>query len=259
MTEAVKLEKAVKLEVDNHIARITLDRPDKMNSINRGLRQELWDAYQMIKADHDIWAVVLTGNGKAFCSGKDILEQPSPEDETIPSNDDIYLMQRHLYKPIIVAINGPCLAQGAGFALLSDIRIMSERATFGWPQVRRGISSVSGPTLFAREVPLAQASKYILRGIPMSPQEALDLRVVNEVVPHEQLLETAYRYAHEILEAAPTAVQGMKEAAVRAQELGLEDRIEMARGIADRVRLTQDAKEGILAFKEKRQPVWTGR
>lgn len=250
---------AVKLEVADHVARVTLDRPDKMNSINRAMRQELWDAYQAIKADDSVWAVVLTGNGKAFSAGKDLLEQPSPEDETIPTNDDIYLLQRHVYKPIIAAVNGPCLAQGAGFALLSDIRIMSERAKLGWPQVRRGISSVSGPTLFAREVPLAQAGKFILRGIPMSPQEALDLGVVNEVVPHEQLLETAYRYAYEILEAAPTAVQGMKEAAVRAQELGLEDRIEMARDIADRVRRTQDAKEGILAFKEKRQPQWTGR
>lgn len=250
---------AVKFEVENHIARVTLDRPDKMNSINRAMRQQLWDAYHAIKADTDIWAVVLTGNGKAFCAGKDLIEQPSPEDETIPTNDDIYLLQRHLYKPIIVALNGACLAQGAGLALLSDIRIMSDGATLGWPQVRRGISSVSGPTLFAREIPLAQAAKYILRGIPMSSQEALDLRVVNEVVPHEKLLETAYRYANEILEAAPTAVQGMKEAAIRAQELGLEERIEMARGIADRVRLSQDAKEGILAFKEKRQPAWTGQ
>lgn len=249
---------AIKFETDNHIARVTLARPDKMNSLNRAMRQELWDTLQAIKADDDVWAVVLTGEGKAFCSGKDILEQPSPEDETVPTNDDNYLLQRRLYKPIIAAINGPCLAQGAGLALLSDIRIMSENATFGWPQVRRGISSVSGPTLFAREVPLAQAAKFILRGIPMSPEEALGLGVVNEVVPPDQLMDTAYRYANEILEAAPTAVQGMKEAAVRSQELGFEDRIQMAREVADRVRLTDDAKEGILAFKEKRPPVWSG-
>lgn len=253
------MTEAVRFEVSDHVGHITLDRPDKMNAINRALRQELWNAYQEVKQNSDIWAVVLTGEGKAFCAGKDLLEQPSPEDANIPSNDDIYLLQRHVYKPIIVAINGACLAQGAGFALLSDIRIMSENAKFGWPQVRRGISSVSGPTLFAREVPLAQAAKYILRGIPMTAQEALDLRVVNEVVPPDKLMETAYRYVEEIFEAAPTAVQGMKEAAVRAQELGLEDRIEMAREVADRVRLTNDAKEGILAFKEKRQPVWSGR
>lgn len=253
------MSEAVRLEVQDHIARLTLARPDKMNSINRAMRQELFDAYEQIRDDDDVWAVVLTGEGKAFCSGKDILEAASPEDEFIPTNDDIYLLQRHVYKPIIAAINGPCLAQGAGFALLSDIRVMSERAKLGWPQVRRGISSVSGPTLFAHEVPLAQAGKYILRGIPMSPQEALDLKVVNEVVPHEQLLETAYRYANEILEAAPTAVQGMKEAAVKGQELGLADRIELARAVADRVRKSADAKEGILAFKEKREPNWSGR
>ena len=250
---------AVVVDVQDHIARVTLNRPDKMNSINRAMRQELYNAYAEIKDDDAVWAVVLTGEGKAFCSGKDLVEEPSPEDETIPTNDDIYLLQRHVYKPIVAAINGSCLAQGAGFALLSDIRVMSERGKLGWPQVRRGISSVSGPTLFAHEVPLAQATKYILRGIPMSPQEALELGVVNDVVPHEQLLETAYRYAHEILEAAPTAVQGMKEAAIRGQELGLSDRIVMARDIADRVRKTHDAREGILAFREKREPQWSGR
>lgn len=253
------MSEAVRVEIEDHIARITLDRPDKMNSINRAMRQELYDAYTSIKGDDSVWAVVLTGEGKAFCAGKDILEQPSPEDDTIPTNDDIYLLQRHVYKPIVAAINGACLAQGAGFALLSDIRVMSERGKLGWPQVRRGISSVSGPTLFAHEVPMAQAAKYILRGIPMSAQDALALGVVNEVVPHEQLLEAAYRYAHEILEAAPTAVQGMKEAAVRGQELPLSDRIEMARSVADRVRKSDDAREGILAFKEKREPHWSGR
>ncbi len=252
------MSEAVRFEVSNHTAQITLDRPDKMNAINRALRQELWDAYQEVQKNTDIWAVVLTGEGKAFCAGKDLLEEPSSEDDNIPTNDEIYLLQRRTYKPIIVAINGACLAQGAGFALLSDIRIMSERGRFGWPQVRRGISSVSGPTLFSREVPMAQATKYILRGIPMTPQEALDLKVVNEVVPHEKLMETAYRYVDEIFEAAPTAVQGMKEAAVRSQELGLEARIKMAREVADRVRLTDDAKEGVLAFKEKRAPQWAG-
>lgn len=250
---------AVKFHVEDHVAQVTLARPDKMNAINRAMRQELWDTYNEIRDDTDIWAVLLTGEGKAFCAGKDLLEQPSPEDETIPTNDDIYLLQRRTYKPFVVAMNGACLAQGAGLVLLSDIRIMSERATLGWPQVKRGISSVSGPTLFSREVPLAAAMGYILRGIPMSPEEALALHVVNEVVPHDQLLESAHRWLAQILDAAPTAVQGMKESAILSQELGLDERIPAARAVANRVRETQDAKEGILAFKEKRQPRWSGR
>lgn len=257
MQETVKGE-AIRFEVENNIARITLNRPDKRNSINRAMRKELQEAFTEIKYNNDIFVTILTGEGNVFCAGKDLFEQ-IPEDGTVMNNDELYVFMRHIYKPFIAALNGPCLAQGAGFALLSDIRIMSDRATLGWPQVRRGISSVSGPTLFAHEVPLASATKYLLRGVPMSPQEALDLRVVAEVVPHEQLLDAAHRWADEILEAAPTAVQAVKEAAVRTQGLQFEDRVRMARQIADRVLLTEDSKEGVQAFKEKRDPVWQGR
>jgi len=250
---------AVRFEVADHIATITLNRPDKMNALNRAMRKELQDAFVQVKYDADIWIAIITGEGRAFCSGKDLIEKLPEEDGKVFSNDELYMFQRHVYKPFIAAINGPCLAQGAGLALGSDIRIMSERATFGWPQVRRGISSVSGPTMFACEVPLPVALKYLLRGIPMTPQEALELHVVHEVVAPEKLMETAQRWAHEIMEAAPVAVQGIKEAAVRAQGLPLDERIRMARSVANRVLLSQDSKEGILAFKEKRPPLWSGR
>jgi len=250
---------AVRFEVADHIATITLNRPDKMNALNRAMRKELQDAFVQVKYDADIWIAIITGEGRAFCSGKDLIEKLPEEDGKVFSNDELYMFQRHVYKPFIAAINGPCLAQGAGLALGSDIRIMSERATFGWPQVRRGISSVSGPTMFACEVPLPVALKYLLRGIPMTPQEALELHVVHEVVAPEKLMETARRWAHEIMEAAPVAVQGIKEAAVRAQGLPLDERIRMARSVANRVLLSQDSKEGVLAFKEKRAPLWSGR
>jgi enoyl-CoA hydratase/carnithine racemase len=241
------------------VATITLNRPEKMNALNRAMRKELQDAFIEVKFNPDIWVAVLTGEGKAFCSGKDLLEKLPEEDGAVMSNDELYLFQRHIYKPFIVAINGPCLAQGGGFALSSDIRIMSERGSLGWPQVRRGISSVSGPTMFACEVPLPVAMKYLLRGVAMTPQEALEHHVVHEVVAHEELLPTAYRWAREIMEAAPLAVQGLKEAAVRGQMLPLPERITMARAVANRVLLSSDSKEGILAFKEKRPPVWSAR
>jgi enoyl-CoA hydratase len=250
---------AVRFDVSNHVATITLNRPDKMNALNRAMRKELQDAFVEVKYNPDIWIAIITGEGRAFCSGKDLLEKLPDEDGTVMSNDELYMFQRHVYKPFIAAINGPCLAQGAGLALGSDIRIMSEVATFGWPQVRRGISSVSGPTMFACEVPLPVAMKYLLRGIPMTPKEALELHVVHEVVAPEALLETANRWASEIMQAAPVAVQGIKEAAVRAQGLALDERIRMARGVANKVLQSNDSKEGILAFKEKRPPQWTGR
>ena len=249
---------AITFSVADHIALITLNRPDKANAINRSMRKEVQDAYVEVKSNPDIWLVILTGAGNVFCAGKDLFEK-AVEDGSVMSNDELYLYQRSIYKPFIAALNGPCYAQGGGFALMSDVRIFSERATLGWPQVLRGISSVSGPTLFATEVGMAAAMPYLLRGVPVTAQEALALHIAQEVVPHERLLETAYRWAHEILKAAPLAVQAVKEAAIRSQELPLEARIPVAREIANRVLYSDDSREGVLAFKEKRPPVWTGR
>lgn len=249
---------AIRFEVKDHIATITLNRPDKMNALNRAMRKEVQEAFRQVKYDADIWLAIITGEGKAFCSGKDLLEKLPEEDGLVFSNDELYMFQRTIFKPFIAAINGACLAQGAGLALGSDIRIIADHATFGWPQVKRGISSVSGPTMFATEVPLAVALKYLMRGIPMTAKEAYDLHVVHEVVPVADLMTVAHRWASEILQAAPVAVQGIKEAAVRSQGLPLQERITMARQVANRVLLSDDSKEGILAFKEKRAPRWTG-
>lgn len=250
---------AIRFEIKDHIATITLNRPDKMNALNRAMRKEVQDAFREVKYNPDIWVAIITGEGKAFCSGKDLLEKLPDEDGLVMSNDELYMFERTIFKPIIAAINGACLAQGAGLALGSDIRIMADHAVFGWPQVKRGISSVSGPTMFATEVPLAVALKYLMRGIPMTAKEAHELHVVHETVPLANLMETAHRWAREIMEAAPVAVQGIKEASVRAQGLPLAERITMARQVANRVLLSDDSKEGILAFKEKRPPRWSGR
>src|SRR5690606_24954264 len=128
--------------------------PDKKNAINRAMRKEVQDAYVRVKNDPNIWAAVLTGNGEVFCAGKDLMEKIRPEDDdgTVMSNDELYMFQRDIYKPIILALNGPCLAQGGGFALNADIVIFSERASIGWPQVKRGISSVSGPSFLAHAI-----------------------------------------------------------------------------------------------------------
>ena len=255
------MEKAVLFEVRDHVAYITLNRPEKKNAINRAMRKEVQDAYMRVKNDANIWAAVLTGNGSVFCSGKDLLEKIASEDEdgSVMSNDELYMYQRFIYKPFVLALNGPCLAQGGGFALNADVVIFSERASIGWPQVSRGISSVSGPTFLPHAIPWNQAMACLMRGRFIEAEDALRLGLANEVVPHERLMDAAERWVRELLENAPLAVHAIKESARRGQELPVVDRMYLARDIANRVLLSEDAKEGVLAFKEKRKPQWKGK
>jgi crotonobetainyl-CoA hydratase len=236
-----------------------LNRPTAKNALNRAMRKALQDAYTDVKYSEKIWVAILTGAGDVFCSGKDLFEGAPEDDGIVMSNDELYIFQRNIYKPIILAINGPCLAQGGGFALNADILIMSERASLGWPQVRRGISSVSGPTLLPHAIPWNQAMGYLMRGKFIPADECLRLGIANEVVQHDQLMATAERWAAEIMENAPLAVHAIKEAARRGQEIPFDKRAFLARDVADRVLLSDDSKEGVRAFKEKRKPVWKGR
>jgi enoyl-CoA hydratase/carnithine racemase len=255
------MERTVLFEVRDHVAYITLNRPDKKNAINRAMRKEVQEAYVRVKNDAGIWAAVLTGAGSVFCSGKDLFEKVNPEDEdgSVMSNDELYMYQRFIYKPFVLALNGPCLAQGGGFALNADILIFSERASIGWPQVMRGISSVSGPTFLPHAIPWNQAMGYLMRGRFIEAREALRLGIANQVVPHEGLLPAAERWVREILENAPLAVHAIKEAGRRGQELPVVDRTYLARDIANRVLLSEDSREGIVAFKDKRKPIWKGK
>ncbi len=252
---------AVKYEVRNHIAYITLDRPTKKNALNRAMRKEIQDAFTDVKFNADIWIAILTGNGDTFCSGKDLFEKIPPEMEKgdVMSNDELYLFLRNTFKPFIVALNGPCLAQGGGFALNADIVVMSERASIGWPQVKRGISSVSGPCFLPHAIPWNIAMGYLMRGKFIGAQEAYRLGLANEVVPHERLMESAERWAGEIMENAPLAVHAIKEAGRRGLEVPVDTRVYMARDVANRLLNSEDAHEGVLSFKEKRKPQWKGR
>jgi E-phenylitaconyl-CoA hydratase len=250
-------------DVTDHIARLTLNRPDKKNALNRQMRWEVQQSFLDMKTNPDVWLAIIDAEGDVFCSGKDLTEtiDPMTDDGTVLSNDDLFSYQRTIYKPIIVAVQGPCFAQGAGFSLSSDIVIMTENASIGWPQVSRGISSVSGPTQGAHAMPWAIAMGYLLRAKPIPASEAFRFGLCNEVVPQDKkaLLDAADRWAGEILQNAPLALQGVKEAGRRCEDLSLEQRFRLARDIADRVLKSEDSKEGILAFREKRKPAWKGR
>src|SRR5215212_11806148 len=171
-------------EVRDRIARITMNRPDKLNAINNEMRAELFEAFEDAERNPDAWLVIITGTGRSFSVGHDLVSMAS---RAIPggapgerTTDDLYLYLSQFYKPIIAAINGLCLAQGGGLALLSDIRIAADTAQFGWPQVKRGISSMSGPTLLAKRLPFNIAMQLLMTGEPLSAPDALRHNLVNE-------------------------------------------------------------------------------
>ena len=249
-------------EIRDRIAHIRMNRPDKLNAINNQMRAELFEAFEDVERNPDAWVTIITGTGRSFSVGHDLVSMAA---RTIPgggpgerTTDDLYLYLSQFYKPIVAAINGICIAQGAGLALLSDIRIAADTAQFGWPQVKRGISSMSGPCLLTEQVPHNVAMEFLMTGEFVGAQDALRLNLVNRVVPADEVMSAAEAMAAKIRDNAPLAVRGIKEATLRGKGHDLAERLKIGRAIANRVEVSADAKEGLAAFKEKRAPRWTG-
>ena len=252
-------EKEVIYEVKEGIACITLNRPEKLNAINPEMRELLWDAFQDVRNNDEVRCAIVTGKGRAFSTGHDLVAMASARANEGPTTGDLYVEQSKIWKPIIAAINGVCLAQGCGIALGSDIRIASTEAQFGWPQAKRGISSVSGPALLSQVVPRNIAFEFLFTGDFVDAQKALELRLVNYVVPPEDVMPRAEEMARKITANAPLALAAIKEASIKGSEMGLEERVAFAQKKRDEVLATEDAQEGVKAFAEKRAPVWRGR
>ena len=252
-------EKEALYEIKDSIAYITLNRPEKLNAINPEMRQLLWEAFQDVKHNPEVRCAIVTGRGRAFSTGHDLVAMASARANEGPSTGDLYLVQANIWKPIIAAINGICLAQGCGIALGSDIRVASTEAQFGWPQVKRGISSVSGPALLAQVVPRNIAFEILFTGEFIDAQRAKELMLVNHVVPPDEVMPRAEEIAQRIIANAPLSIAAIKEASVNGASMDLERRIAYAQAKRDSVLNSEDAKEGVQAFAEKRAPVWKGR
>jgi len=246
-------------EIKEGIAYITMNRPEKLNAIDPPMRQQLWDAFQDVDKNPEVRCAVVTGAGRAFSTGHDLVAMAAGGANEGPSTGDLYVVQSNIWKPIIAAINGVCLAQGCGIALGSDIRVASSKAEFGWPQVKRGISSVSGPALLSQVVPRNIAFQFLFTGDFVDAEKALELMMVNYVVEPEQVMEKAVEIAQKITANAPLSLAAIKEVSIRGSEMNLVDRVKLAQDKRNEVLESEDAKEGVLAFAEKRAPVWKGR
>ena len=252
----------VEYEIRERVGYITLNRPDKLNAIDVEMRDELWRVLHDVNENPEVWLAVITGRGRAFSVGHDLVAMSGRGDDLYSdeiSTEDIYVYQTQIFKPIIAAINGFCLAQGGGIALASDIRIASDQAQFGWPQAKRGIGSVSGPCMLAHRLPLNLAFEFLFTGDMITAQRALELDLVNRVVPHDDLESATDEVVQKLLLNAPLAMRAMKEVAIRGLGMRLEDRVRLAGIVNRRLQRTEDAQEGLSAFAEKRTPVFVGR
>ena len=158
---------AHEFEIDERLAFITLTRPEKLNAMTHEMLRGLWDAFTKVRDDDEVWLGIVTGEGRAFSVGHDLVEMSAGGKmaDTPGSTDELYLfMATQVWKPVIAAVNGICLAQGAGVALGADIRVVADNVQFGWPQVKRGISSISGPVILSQRVPIGKALEILLTG-----------------------------------------------------------------------------------------------
>ncbi|MCH9671278.1 MAG: enoyl-CoA hydratase/isomerase family protein [Gammaproteobacteria bacterium] len=257
-------------DVNNHVARITLNRPEALNALNPQLRWELSQHFDEVERNDDIWLAVITGAGeRAFSAGADLKHRALERDATPEqrrhwdklAGETVTLAQRwHSPKPIIARINGFALGGGLELALACDIMVVAEHAELGLPEPRRGlIAGSAGVHRLPRQMGLKVAMGYLLTGRHMSAARAYELGLVNQVVPMAELDSAVDEWVQDILRCAPLAVRATKEAAMRGLDYPLAQAFYTDYATERQRRLSDDAVEGPRAFAEKRTPDWKGR
>jgi enoyl-CoA hydratase len=256
-------------EARDQIARVTFNRPESMNAMNRQMMRELIEACRQVEEDNSIRVAIFTGAGeRAFSAGMDLKERAGGEFSFIERRQQKVAAAIHsqtravaaMTKPTIAAIRGYCVGGGLELALACDLRVAAEDAKLGLTEVRRGLIPGSGGTQrLTRAVGTTKALEMCLTGDTVSGSEAYRLGLVNASVPAGDVLKAAEDLAARILKGAPVAVTFIKEAITKGIELPMEQGLRLEADLSAIIATTEDSKEGPRAFAEKRAPVWKGK
>jgi enoyl-CoA hydratase len=261
---------------DEHIVLITIDRPEAKNSADMEHFFLLRSAWERFDADPDAWVAIITGVGDAFFTGADlkryipeitklqrqIAEQGLEEIDGYRLDDGTKAVLRgaKIWKPIVAAVNGFCTAGGMEMLGGVDIRVAVPEAKFAVMEPKRGLFAGGGTTVrLPRQIPFPQAMEFLLCADLIPAERAYDMGFLNAIVPREKLMDTAYEFARRMTANAPLAVQATKRSVWEGLGMSLRDAYRNESQISSEVFQSEDAKEGPLAFAEKRPPRWQGK
>ncbi len=256
---------SIDLTIENHVASITINRPDRMNAMDAEHYAGLSAAWERVRDDADIRVAIITGAGdRAFSAGADLKsfvnQQPPLAELLLTQKNQILNRGLEVWKPIVAAVNGYCIGGGMTLLLATDLRVCVEGATFSVAEVKRGVFPANGGTQrIAQQLPHPIAMELLLLGDSFDAQTALRWGLVNKVVKPAELMDTAQDFARRLARNAPLAVQSAKELALRSRDVDLATGLRMEQLMLRLLQTSQDVGEGAKAFAEKRAPAFSGQ
>ena len=250
------------VDTTEHIMTIRINRPDRLNALHPPANAELGEVFDEFAANDDLWVAIITGEGRGFCAGNDLRHQAEGGQRVpMPRGFGGLTSRFDLTKPVIAAVNGVAMGGGFEIALACDLIIASDKALFALPEPKVGLAALAGGLQrLPRQIGPKRALGMILTGRHVTPQEGLDFGFVNEVAPHEQLMECALGWAKQILACSPLSIRASKDVVYRSLDIeSLQASMEIDYSSVRHLVRSEDFIEGPKAFAEKRQPNWTGR
>jgi len=248
---------------DGHVVTITYNRPGCKNAINGAMREALNCAWLRFRDDEDAWVAIMTGTGDVFCGGADLKDGAGStgtfagtfwEKPTVNSFES----GLELFKPVIAAVNGPCIGYGLTGVSFADFAIASDRATFSYPEVRIGVPTIVGSIRLPQKLNWADAMELLMIGEPIDADRAKEMGLVWKVVPHDTLMSEANELAARLVASAPLASRVVKEVATRTRTMAWTEAVRFGETMRLVANQSSDSKEGLASFREKRPPVWKG-